>query len=76
MNTLPPDSDIFDRLRELHRLCPDFRVAQLIAAVGDVAVVECGYNLGDLEDDDFDAAIERFGSNVAHALGLAATPAR
>jgi hypothetical protein len=57
------------RLDEVHRLCPDMRLGQLLATVGMLAEDATGRSLWDVEDDDLAAAIERFGADLSRRAG-------
>lgn len=51
---------VFHRLDDLHRLCPDLRLGQLMAILGELAADETGRGLWDVEDHEFGAAITHF----------------
>lgn len=57
MGTVDPQADVFQRLLEVHRLCPDLRLGQFLATVGMLGEDATGHSLGDIEDDEFTAAL-------------------
>lgn len=58
-------SDILNRLRAVHRSCPDMRLGQLLATVAMLGEDTTGQSLWDLDDDELLAAVERFASDLA-----------
>lgn len=64
MIALDQQSDVLHRLQEVHRLCPEMRLGQLLATVGMLGEDATGHGLWDLEDGDLSAAVERFASNL------------
>ncbi|HWE35480.1 MAG TPA: hypothetical protein VG406_02830 [Isosphaeraceae bacterium] len=65
MIALDQQSDALHRLREVHRLCPDMRLGQLLATIGMLGEDSTGRSLWDIEDVDLSAAIERFAADLA-----------
>ncbi len=65
MITLDHQSDLLHRLQEVHRLCPEMRLGQLLATVGMLGEDSTGRSLWDIEDGDLAAAVERFASDLA-----------
>jgi hypothetical protein len=60
MIALDRRSDILHRLQEVHRLCPEMRLGQLLATIGMLGEDSSGRGLWDIEDEEFSAAVERF----------------
>ena len=57
--------ELMRRLEEVHRLCPEFRVGQLMATLGMLGEDATGRTLWDIEDDDLAAAIDRLAKDLA-----------
>lgn len=66
MIALDRQSDVLHRLQEVHRLCPEMRLGQLLATVGMLGEDSTGRPFWDIEDEDLAAAVERFASDLAH----------
>jgi len=64
MIALDRQSDMLHRLQEVHRLCPDMRLGQLLATIGMLGEDSTGRSLWDIEDGELSAAIERFASDL------------
>jgi hypothetical protein len=64
MIVLDRQSDILHRLEEVHRLCPEMRLGQLLATIGMLGEDSCGRGLWDIDDEEFSAAVERFTSDL------------
>ena len=64
MIALDHQSDVLLRLQEVHRLCPEMRLGQLLATVGMLGEDSTGRSFWDIEDCDLSAAIERFASDL------------
>jgi hypothetical protein len=65
MIALDPQADALQRLRQVHRLCPDIRLGQLLATIGMLGEDATGRSSRDIEDEDLSAAIERFAADLA-----------
>ena len=65
MISLHHESDVLHRLQEVHRLCPEMRLGQLLATIGMLGEDATGRSLWDIEDEDLSAAVERFASDLA-----------
>jgi len=57
-------SPLLQRLEELRAMCPDLRLGQLMAILGELGEDETGRGLWDLEDDQLAAAMERFANDL------------
>jgi hypothetical protein len=57
-------SPLLDRLDQLRKLCPDMRLGQLMATLGELSEDELGRGLWDVEDDQLASTIERFVSDL------------
>ena len=55
---------ILEQLGQVRARCPELRIGQLLAAVGELAADETGLSLWDVEDADFAAALDRFGADM------------
>jgi hypothetical protein len=64
MIVLDHQSDMLHRLQEVHRLCPDMRLGQLLATIGMLGEDSTGRSLWDIEDGELSAAVERFASDL------------
>jgi hypothetical protein len=64
MIALDQQSDVLRRLQEVHRLCPEMRLGQLLATIGMLGEDSTGHGLWDIEDGDLSAAVERFASDL------------
>ena len=64
MIALDRQSDVLQRLREVHRLCPEMRLGQLLATIGMLGEDSTGRSLWDIEDGEFSAAVERLASDL------------
>jgi thiamine monophosphate kinase len=51
---------VLEKLEELRRLCPEMRLGQMLAVVGNLGEDSTGLSLWNIEDRDFAAALERF----------------
>lgn len=69
MITLDHQSDVLQRLIEVHRLCPEMRLGQLLATIGMLGEDATGRGLWDIEDSDLSTAIERFTSDLRRRGG-------
>jgi hypothetical protein len=56
---------VLERLGQVRRQCPELRLGQLLATVGELAADETGQSLWDVEDTDFAAALERFAADIS-----------
>jgi hypothetical protein len=56
---------LLQRLDEIHRLCPDLRVGQLMATVGLLGEDATGRSLWDIEDDQLAVALEKLADDLA-----------
>lgn len=65
MKTTDSLADLSDRLIELRGLCPEMRFGQLLATVAMLAEDETGHSLGEVEDIEFVAAMERLAKDLA-----------
>ncbi len=64
MITLENQSAVLLRLQEVHRLCPEMRLGQILATVGMLGEDSTGRSLWDIEDGELAAAVERFGADL------------
>jgi hypothetical protein len=64
MIALDRRSDMLNRLQEVHRLCPELRLGQLLATIGMLGEDSTGRSLWDIEDGELAAAIERFANDL------------
>ncbi len=69
MIALDRRSEVLHRLLEVHRLCPEMRLGQLLATVGMLGEDSTGRGLGEIEDAEFSAAIERFAGDLRRRSG-------
>ena len=60
----PHQSDILHRLQEVHRLCPEMRLGQLLATIGMLGEDSTGRGLWEIEDAELSAAVERFAGDL------------
>jgi hypothetical protein len=58
-------SSLGRRLEEVRRLCPNLRFGQFLATVGMLGEDSTGRSLGDIDDEEFTAALERFASDLS-----------
>lgn len=65
MKTTDLTTDLLERLGDVKLLCPELRFGQLIATIGMLAEDETGRSLGEVEDAEFAAAVERFAADLA-----------
>ncbi len=56
--------NILNRLQEIHGLCPEMRLGQLLATIGMLGEDASGRGLWEIDDDEFSAAVERFASDL------------
>src|SRR5437868_9947161 len=68
-------NNILKQLERLRAQSPELRFGQLIAIIGELAADETGSSLWDVEDDDFAAALDRFGADLAQRESGRAEPA-
>ncbi len=68
-------SDILHRLQEVHRLCPEMRLGELLATIGMLGEDASGRGLSDIEDAGFAAAVERFASDLRQRADTVRNPA-
>jgi hypothetical protein len=66
---------ILEQLGEVKARCPDLRLGQLIAIIGELAQDQTGFSLWDVEDADFAAALERFAADMARRESTGPGPA-
>ena len=64
MIALDRQPDVLLRLQEIHRLCPEMRLGQLLATIGMLGEDSTGRSLWDIEDGELAAAVERFASDL------------
>jgi hypothetical protein len=64
MIELDRQSDVLQRLREVHRLCPEMRLGQFLATIGMLGEDSTGRTLWDVEDNELSAAVERFANDL------------
>ena len=71
-------ADLLDRilgsLDDVRARCPELRLGQLIATIGMLAEDETGHSLWDVEDADFEAALERFSADLSRRASVDAEP--
>lgn len=65
MTTAKLSEQLLERLGQVRAQCPDLRLGQLLAIVGELAEDETGLSLWDVDDADFAAALERFATDMA-----------
>lgn len=65
MIALDHQSEVLQRLQEVHRSCPEMRLGQLLATVGMLGEDSTGRSLWEIEDDELAAAVERFATDLA-----------
>ncbi len=53
-----------DRLEEIHRLCPELRIGQMMATIGMLGEDATGRPLRDLDDSELFEAIDRFTTDL------------
>jgi len=58
-------TNLLGRLEEVHQLCPDMRFGQLIATIALLAEDATGRSLWDLEDQEFESALEHFEADLS-----------
>ena len=68
MIALDRQSDVLQRLKEVHRLCPEMRLGQLLATVGMLGEDSTGRTLWDIDDGELSAAVERFASDLRRRI--------
>lgn len=68
MIALDHQSDILHRLQEVHRLCPEMRLGQLLATIGMLGEDSTGRSLWDIEDAELSAAVERFAGDLRRRI--------
>ena len=56
---------LLHRLDEVRRLCPEMRLGQFLATVGMLGEDATGRSLWDIEDDDLQAALQRFATDLS-----------
>ena len=66
---------ILEQLGDARARCPELRLGQLIAIVGELAQDEIGHSLWDIEDADFAAALQRFSADLDRRAANRAEPA-
>ncbi len=66
---------VLENLRDVRLRCPELRIGQLIAIVGELGQDETGHSLWDVEDADFAAAFERFDKDMARCEARRVEPA-
>ena len=64
MTALDLQSDVLRRLREVHDLCPEMRLGQLLATIGMLGEDTTGAGLWEIKDGDLSAAVERFANDL------------
>ncbi len=69
-----PPATLLDRLAAVGRMCPELRFGQLVATIGLLAEDETGRGLWDVEDEQFEAAVERFAADLSRRTRDAAEP--
>jgi hypothetical protein len=65
---------ILSQLAQVRARCPELRIGQLIAIIGELAQDETGHSLWEVEDRDFAAALNRFGADIARRESDRAEP--
>jgi hypothetical protein len=65
---------ILKKLDQVRGQAPELRFGQLIAIIGELAADETGFSLWDVEDFDFAAALDRFGTDLAQRESGRAEP--
>lgn len=75
MTTADLSDRILEQLSDVRARCPELRLGQLIAIVGELAQDETGHSLWDVEDADFAAALKRFAVDMARRESDRAEPA-
>ena len=65
MIALDHQSEVLQRLQEVHRSCPEMRLGRLLATVGMLGEDSTGRSLWEIEDDELAAAVERFATDLA-----------
>lgn len=66
---------ILQKLRDVRLRCPELRIGQLIAIVGELGQDETGHSLWEIEDADFAAALERFDKDMERCEASRVEPA-
>ena len=57
-------SEVLQQLQEVHRLCPEMRLGQLMMTIGMLGEDSTGRSLWDLEDSELAEAVERFDNDL------------
>ena len=55
---------LVERLDEVWKLCPDMRLGQLMATLGELSDDEFDRGLWDIDDDQLAATMDRFASDL------------
>lgn len=55
---------VLQRLKEVHRLCPEMRLGQLMATLGLLGEDATGHSLWDTEDEELASVLERFARDM------------
>lgn len=55
---------VLQRLKEVHRLCPEMRLGQLMATLGLLGEDATGHSLWDIEDEELASVLERFARDL------------
>ncbi len=64
MITADVQATVLQRLKEVHRLCPEMRLGQLMATLGLLGEDATGHSLWDIEDEELASALERFARDL------------
>ena len=65
MSAIDLQDHLLRRLDEVRRLCPEMRIGQFMATVGELGEDDTGRSLWDIEDEEFAAALERFARDLS-----------
>lgn len=57
-------ANVLQRLKEVHRLCPEMRLGQLMATLGLLGEDATGHSLWDIEDEELASVLERFARDL------------
>ena len=73
MSSRSTSTEIFDRLDELSEVIPEMRIAQLVAAIGEVCADLHGRGLWEASDAEFLEAIWQFRRNYESSVASSAS---
>ena len=75
MKTTLSRTDLLELLTRVRERCPEMRFGQLLATIGLLAEDETGHSLWEVDDIEFEAALQRFGSDMARRAEARSEPA-